>query len=163
DLSAGPAALRRRPADLSVPAGPGVLAGRLPRPEPLARRLLRRGPRPARGRGTRHGGRYRHHGAGDHLAARARSIRWDHAVQRDPGLPLIFTEQRADWLRPTLADLDAQYERAMFRHLRQTLPLKPSEYFRRNGYVGASFMNDGEWQTRYQLGVDRLMWGSDYP
>ncbi|TMQ69236.1 MAG: amidohydrolase, partial [Candidatus Eisenbacteria bacterium] len=88
---------------------------------------------------------------------------WSGVFQRHPGLRLIFTEQRADWLLPTLADLDAQYERAMFRHLRQTLPLKPSEYFRRNGYVGASFMNDGEWQTRYQLGVDRLMWGSDYP
>lgn len=88
---------------------------------------------------------------------------WSGVFQRHPSLRLIFTEQRADWLLPTLADLDAQYARPMFQHLRRTLPLKPSEYYRRNCYVGASFMNDGEWQARHELGVDRLMWGTDYP
>ncbi len=88
---------------------------------------------------------------------------WSGVFERYPKLPLIFTEQRADWLLPTLADLDAQYERPMFRHLRRQLPLKPSDYYRRNCYVGASFMNEGEWDARYDLGVDRLMWGTDYP
>ena len=88
---------------------------------------------------------------------------WSGVFHRYPTLRLIFTEQRADWLIPTLADLDAQYERPMFRHLRRELPMKPSDYYRRNCYVGASFMNEGEWDTRYEVGVDRLMWGTDYP
>ena len=24
-------------------------------------------------------------------------------------------------------------------------------------------MDEGEWETRHQLGIDKLMWGSDYP
>ncbi len=88
---------------------------------------------------------------------------WSGVFERYPSLRMVFTEQRADWVIPTLADLDAQYGRAMFQHLRATLPLKPSEYFERNCYVGASFMNDGEWETRYDVGVDRIMWGTDYP
>ena len=38
-----------------------------------------------------------------------------------------------------------------------------SEYFARNCFVGASFMPEHEGRFRHQIGVDRLMWGSDYP
>lgn len=89
---------------------------------------------------------------------------WAGVFERHPGLRLVMSEQKADWMIPTLELLDSRYERLpMFRQLRGQLPLKPSDYYRRQVWIGASFMDEGEWETRHQLGVDKLMWGSDYP
>jgi hypothetical protein len=41
--------------------------------------------------------------------------------------------------------------------------MTPSEYFARNVYVGASFLRATESAVRHEVGVDRIMWGSDYP
>ena len=43
------------------------------------------------------------------------------------------------------------------------LPLTPSEYFRRNCWVGVSFPSPNEAAARQDIGLDRFMWGSDYP
>jgi hypothetical protein len=43
------------------------------------------------------------------------------------------------------------------------LSLTPTEYFHRNVWVGASFLRPIECTKRYEIGVDRIMWGSDYP
>ena len=45
----------------------------------------------------------------------------------------------------------------------EVLPLKPSEYFARNCWVGVSFPSPMEAAARDDIGVDRFMWGSDYP
>jgi hypothetical protein len=42
------------------------------------------------------------------------------------------------------------------------LKRKPSEYFATNCYLG-SFFNRGDIDARHDIGVDRLMWGADYP
>ena len=39
----------------------------------------------------------------------------------------------------------------------------PSEYFQRNCWVGASFLRPSEAPLRHEVGVDRIMWGADYP
>ncbi len=39
----------------------------------------------------------------------------------------------------------------------------PSEYFSRNCYLGSSPLRLPECQMRYQIGVDRIMWGNDFP
>jgi hypothetical protein len=39
----------------------------------------------------------------------------------------------------------------------------PSEYFRRNCYLGASLLMPAEVEDRYRIGVDKIMWGVDYP
>jgi predicted TIM-barrel fold metal-dependent hydrolase len=88
---------------------------------------------------------------------------WSGVFERHPGLRLVMSEQKADWMIPTLQLLDSRYELPMFRQLRRSLPLRPSEYYRRQVFLGASFMDEGEWETRHALGVDKLMWGSDYP
>lgn len=88
---------------------------------------------------------------------------WSGAFERHPSLRLVMTEQKADWMIETLALMDSRYELPMFAQLRRSLPLKPSEYYERQCYIGASFMDEGEWEARHQLGVDRLIWGSDYP
>jgi hypothetical protein len=39
----------------------------------------------------------------------------------------------------------------------------PSKYFARNCYLGASFMHRNEALIRDKIGIDRIMWGSDFP
>jgi hypothetical protein len=39
----------------------------------------------------------------------------------------------------------------------------PTEYFKRNVWIGDSLMLRMDVESRHQLGVDRIMWGSDYP
>jgi hypothetical protein len=43
------------------------------------------------------------------------------------------------------------------------MSMTPAEYFRRNFWVGASFLRPSESVLRYEVGVDRIMWGADYP
>jgi predicted TIM-barrel fold metal-dependent hydrolase len=94
------------------------------------------------------------------------------AMDRHPDLTVVFTEQGAGWIPATLDSLDvaaARYARegsAIARFAGPTagsLSLTPSEYWARQCYVGASFMRPVECAERHDIGVDRIMWGSDYP
>jgi len=87
------------------------------------------------------------------------------AFERFPNLRFVLTEQGASWIGPALAQLDS-YHGQMKRYGRigelkygpdEVLPLKPSEYFRRNCWVGVSFPSPGEAATRRDIGVDRFM------
>ncbi len=46
---------------------------------------------------------------------------------------------------------------------RRALPHKPSDYFKRNCFIGASFPPPSEAATFHGIGIDKMMWGSDYP
>jgi predicted TIM-barrel fold metal-dependent hydrolase len=91
--------------------------------------------------------------------------------ERFPRLRFVLTEQGASWIGPLLAQLDSYHGQmksvGRIGELKydpdQVLPLKPSEYFRRNCWVGESFPSRGEAAARKEIGVDRFMWGSDYP
>ncbi len=39
----------------------------------------------------------------------------------------------------------------------------PSHYWHTNCYAGASFFRPCETPLRHEIGVDRIMWGQDYP
>jgi predicted TIM-barrel fold metal-dependent hydrolase len=41
--------------------------------------------------------------------------------------------------------------------------MKPSDYFRRNVFLGASCMPRQEAELRHEIGLANIMWGSDYP
>jgi predicted TIM-barrel fold metal-dependent hydrolase len=91
---------------------------------------------------------------------------------RHPKLKLVLTEQSAGWVPSVLAMLDHQYERfktpgAAEAHfggeLAKKMDLSPSEYWARNCFAGASFFRPNEAELRYEIGVDRIMWGQDYP
>jgi predicted TIM-barrel fold metal-dependent hydrolase len=42
--------------------------------------------------------------------------------------------------------------------------MKPSEYFRRNCFIGASALFDeGSTAVRHAIGMDNVMWGTDFP
>ena len=43
------------------------------------------------------------------------------------------------------------------------LPDRPSEYFARNVWIGASFPSPSEADAMKKVGIERMMWGSDYP
>jgi predicted TIM-barrel fold metal-dependent hydrolase len=95
------------------------------------------------------------------------------AMERHPDLQFVFTEQGTAWVPGELARLDYFFDRMATavgsqEHVWgapvvEKLSLKPSEYFARQCHIGASFMRADEAKMRHQVGVDKIMWGSDYP
>jgi len=90
--------------------------------------------------------------------------------ERFPALRFVLTEQGASWVPGVLAQLDAfhrQMQSGRIGELKytpdQVLPLAPSDYFHRNCWLGASFPSPVEAESRHEVGIDRFMWGSDYP
>jgi predicted TIM-barrel fold metal-dependent hydrolase len=89
--------------------------------------------------------------------------------ERFPKLRFILTEQGCSWLVPMLGQLDMFHMQAQsgrtgeFKLDAVPLSLKPSEYFARNCYVGVSFPSPREAKAMKKLGLDRTMWGADYP
>jgi len=82
---------------------------------------------------------------------------------RFPDLQVAFTEVGIDWVPSQLERLDEAYGSPFERGITDVLTSSPTEYFRSNCYVGASFMSRGEAEIRDRIGVDRIMWGADYP
>lgn len=90
---------------------------------------------------------------------------------RFPELQLVFAETRIAWIPTMLANLDSYVRQAgyvgsitnMFAGKAVSrLKRLPSEYFPTNCRVG-TFFADNDVDVFHQLGVDRLMWGADYP
>jgi hypothetical protein len=85
----------------------------------------------------------------------------------------VLTEQGTAWIPPELYRLDYFYDRMLNAVGSQEhvwgfpvvsgLSLKPSEYWARQCHVGSSFIRPEEVPLRGQVGVDKIMWGSDYP
>ena len=83
------------------------------------------------------------------------------ALERHPGLKFVLVEGGVGWLAWVLQTMD---EMQIKRHMwaEPKLNMKPSEYFHRQGY--ATFGDDQVGlMTRHVIGVENLMWGSDYP
>lgn len=95
------------------------------------------------------------------------------AMERHPDLQFVFTEQGTAWVPTELARLDyfftrmrtavGSQEHVWGMPVMAKLPLQPSEYFARQCHIGASFMRQAEVPLRHTVGIDRIMWGSDYP
>jgi hypothetical protein len=84
----------------------------------------------------------------------------------------VLTEQGLAWVPRGLETLDWFYRRmthggaaeaVFFGAVAKQLTMTPTEYFRRNVWVGASFLRPSEAPLRHDVGVDRIMWGADYP
>jgi predicted TIM-barrel fold metal-dependent hydrolase len=93
-------------------------------------------------------------------------------VERHPNLRVVLTEQGTSWIPRGLDTLDWFHRRmtlggaaeaAFFGAVAKELKMTPTEYFQRNFWVGASFLRPSESPLRYDIGVDRIMWGADYP
>jgi predicted TIM-barrel fold metal-dependent hydrolase len=83
--------------------------------------------------------------------------------ERFPDLRVVFTEQGADWIPAMLERMDEQYHSPFERGITDHLRKSPSGYWASNCYVGASFMSRGECAVRDRIGVDRILWGADFP
>jgi predicted TIM-barrel fold metal-dependent hydrolase len=93
--------------------------------------------------------------------------------ERHPNLRVVFTEQGTAWIPGELMRLDyffhrmrtavGSQEHVWGAPVMEQLSLQPSEYFARQCYVGASFIRQAEVPLRDQVGVNKIMWGSDYP
>jgi predicted TIM-barrel fold metal-dependent hydrolase len=90
--------------------------------------------------------------------------------ERHPRLRFVLTESGCSWIPETLRMLDgfhAQMASGRIGELKYTedqrLSLTPSEYFARNCYVGVSFPSPSESRAMRTVGLDRVMWGSDFP
>ena len=87
---------------------------------------------------------------------------WSGVFERHPTLQMALVEQSAAWVPYTLHLLDSLYELPYFAHFREGLPLRPSEYWARQVHV-SGFIDPSEFAVRDEIGVDNLLWGSDYP
>jgi predicted TIM-barrel fold metal-dependent hydrolase len=88
---------------------------------------------------------------------------WSGAFERHPRLKYVLTETGVGWVVEKLRVLEFKARNPIFKHFTRGLSLSPSGYFARNCYLGASFMPAHEGRFRHAIGVDRLMWGTDYP
>jgi predicted TIM-barrel fold metal-dependent hydrolase len=88
---------------------------------------------------------------------------WNGVLERHPDLQLVFTEGTCDWVPTVVSYLDYLYGSKDFAHIRQVLPRSPSEYWERQCFVGSSSVSRAETDMRYEIGVDCMMFGSDYP
>lgn len=98
------------------------------------------------------------------------------AFRRHPELKLVLTEQGSGWIPGVLAMLDYYHGRLVAAGARrdtaeskfgaglfEAMGKGPSEVWRDNCFVGASFMRPHEAALRDRVGLDKIMWGSDYP
>ncbi len=91
--------------------------------------------------------------------------------ERHPRLKFVMTEAGCAWVPPLLERLDK-----VIRGIRETgatgeirygedhiLPRDATEYFHQNCWMGVSQPSDADVAARHVIGLDKFMWGSDYP
>ena len=93
--------------------------------------------------------------------------------ERHPNLQFVLTETGVGWAPGVLEQLDTFYKQMKYNDQCSeyifggptvaSMSLTPSEYFARQCHIGASFLPPKECAQRYDIGVDRIMWGTDYP
>ena len=93
--------------------------------------------------------------------------------ERHPKLRFVLTETGSGWVPQHLTALDGIYTtgkanaqgtlKPILAAAMEPLTMLPSEYFARNCYLGASLLLRAEAEQRYEIGLDRIMWGVDYP
>lgn len=92
-------------------------------------------------------------------------------LERFPRLKIVLTEAGCAWVPPLLARLDDT-----IRSIRDTgstgeirygaehvLPKDATEYFHQNVWMGVSQPRQADVDARHQIGLEKFMWGSDYP
>jgi predicted TIM-barrel fold metal-dependent hydrolase len=92
---------------------------------------------------------------------------WGGVFERHPRLKLAVTESTTVWVPELLQLMDFRYSEthyaAKLGDYRSHLSMKPSEYFARGVLLGASCMPRREVEMRHEIGLENIMWGSDYP
>ena len=97
-------------------------------------------------------------------------------MERHPTLQFVFTEQGTAWIPEELTRLDyyrgrlsgtggadGSQEAKFGAGAVEQLSMSPSEYWARQCHLGSSFIRAHEVAMRDAVGVERIMWGSDFP
>jgi predicted TIM-barrel fold metal-dependent hydrolase len=94
---------------------------------------------------------------------------WSGVLERHPRLKFGITEAGAYWANDILWHMDTRWlgahtSKKMNREaIVGDLKMKPSEYFDRQCFIGASNLEKIELERRYLIGVGNLLWGNDFP
>jgi predicted TIM-barrel fold metal-dependent hydrolase len=92
--------------------------------------------------------------------------------ERFPTLKFVFSEGGISWALGELRKLDAEIRFGqrkghgaypVFHRAVEQLSMTASEYFARNCWIGASLIRPQEMAVYQHVGVDKIMWGADYP
>jgi predicted TIM-barrel fold metal-dependent hydrolase len=90
------------------------------------------------------------------------SLIFGRVLDRFPGLKIVSAENDAGWVAHFMYRLDHFYEKFDTMSEETALPMKPSEYIRRQ--VWATFQDDSAGPVTTSLfGEDNFMWASDFP
>ena len=93
---------------------------------------------------------------------------WGGVFERFPRLKAMIVEGGTMFmLLPWLKLMDFQYHEgeisAKLGDFKSHLPMPPSAYFNRNVGIGASCVKRPDLDLREQIGLEKIMWGSDFP
>jgi len=93
---------------------------------------------------------------------------WGGVFERFPSLKAMIVEGGTMFMFPSwLRLMDFQYNEgeisAKLGNFKGHLSMPPSDYFRRNIGIGASCVRRADIDMRHEIGLDRIMWGSDFP
>jgi predicted TIM-barrel fold metal-dependent hydrolase len=78
---------------------------------------------------------------------------------RIPGLKVVFAEVDCGWVPYIKEQMDDGFQRYRFRFNLRHLPSEYIEQHAHFTYVSDTYGID----NRYRIGVDRILWSSDYP
>lgn len=82
---------------------------------------------------------------------------------RHPNLKVAVTENGVQWLPSLIRDMEQFFDTHGGAPVRAALKLRPGEYFERHVHLGGSLIQRQDAEMRAEIGVDRLMWGADFP
>ena len=94
---------------------------------------------------------------------------WSGVFERFPGLRFGVTEAGCWWLPQLLWFWDRLWlgqkgtEKLGADPFKGSISMAPSEYVDRNCFIGASNTKRRELGMRYEIGIDNVMWGNDFP
>jgi predicted TIM-barrel fold metal-dependent hydrolase len=82
---------------------------------------------------------------------------------RHPDLRVVVTENGVQWLPSLIRDMESFFDTHGGAPVRGYLRMRPREYFEKHVWMGGSLMKRYEAEMRHEIGIDKLMWGADYP
>jgi predicted TIM-barrel fold metal-dependent hydrolase len=89
---------------------------------------------------------------------------WGGVLERHPNLQLVLTEQGSGWVIGAVRGWDYSWQQSYLRRdVRQVVKELPSVYYERQVHMGSSLFSTAEAVAREDIGVHKILIGSDYP
>ena len=74
-----------------------------------------------------------------------------------------MTENGVQWLPSLIRDMESFFDTHGGAPVRSYLNMRPRDYFEKHVWMGGSLMKRYEAEMRHEIGIEKLMWGADYP